>query len=206
MLYQLSYSRVVPRILDRLCPLAPPTLWQVSGKTIAAVLGVGAVIALLVFGVATKGETALAVGDPVPVTELEVLRADDSTGIDGTSSVADYRGRWVLINIWASWCGPCEDEAPALADFQLEHSGPDFTVLGIQTQDQTPAGLEFEKEFGLNYTSLRDGSGDYADELGATGVPESILVDPKGKVVYTRPGPVDAEILETEILPIIEGT
>ena len=66
-------------------------------------------------------------------------------------------------------------------------------------------GLEFVREFGLNYPSLRDGSGDYADELGSTGVPETILLDPEGDVAYIRRGEVDAELLEAEVLPLITG-
>jgi len=176
----------------------------VSGKTFAAVLAVLAVIALLGFGVVTKGEQALEIGDAVPVTELELLAADDSPEAGETSSVEDFRGRWVLLNVWASWCGPCKDESPDLVDFQDEHGGADFTVLGIQTQDGTEDGLDFADEFGLNYPSLRDGSGDYADELGAAGVPETILVDPEGNVAYYRPGPVDSEVLQAEVLPLIQ--
>ena len=163
-------------------------------------------IALLVFGVATKGEAVLEIGDPAPIAKLEILAADDSPDSGETASIEDFRGQWVLVNIWASWCGPCEDESPDLVAFQREHGSSDFTVLGIQTQDQTPDGLEFVEEFGLNYPSIRDGSGDYAEDLGAAGVPESILVDPDGNVAYTRPGPVDTEILSTEVLPLIEGS
>ncbi len=169
-------------------------------------MAVIAVIALLVFGVATKGESALEPGDAVPAAELEVLAAEDSPDAGTTASVDDYRGQWVLLNIWASWCGPCKDEAPDLVDFQDENGGADFTVLGVQTQDGTDDGLEFADEFALNYPSIRDGSGDYADELGASGVPETILVDPEGKVAYYRPGPVDEQILQAEILPLIQGT
>jgi cytochrome c biogenesis protein CcmG/thiol:disulfide interchange protein DsbE len=164
-----------------------------------AVLGV---IALLAFGVVTKGSAQLEIGEAVPAEELEVLSPDDS---GETASIADYRGRWVLLNIWASWCGPCKDEAPDLVRFQDEYEGDEFTLLGIQTQDGTADGLEFAEEFDLNYESLRDGSGDYADELGATGVPETILIDPDGNTAYYRPGPVDEEILQAEILPLIEG-
>ena len=168
-------------------------------------MAVMAVIALLVFGVATKGESRLEVGDAVPVAELEVLASEDSPREGETSSLEDYRGQWVLLNIWASWCGPCKDESPDLVDFQEANGGPGFTVLGVQTQDGTPDGLEFVEEFELNYPSIRDGSGDYADELGASGVPETILVDPDGNVAYSRPGPVDAEILQAEILPLIQA-
>jgi cytochrome c biogenesis protein CcmG/thiol:disulfide interchange protein DsbE len=178
----------------------------VSGKTFAAVMAVMAVIALLVFGVATKGESRLQIGDPVPAATLEVLATDDSPEAGTTASVEDFRGQWVLVNVWASWCGPCKDEAPDLVAFQDEHGGESFTVLGVQTQDGTPDGLEFAEEFDLNYPSIRDGSGDYADELGASGVPETILMDPDGKVAYARPGPVDEQILQAEILPLIQGT
>ena len=175
-----------------------------SGKTFAAVLAVLGVIALLGFGVVTKGEQALEVGEAVPSAELEFLAPEGSGFAGQTTSVDDYRGQWVLLNVWASWCGPCKDESPDLVDFQDENSGADFTVLGIQTQDGTDDGLQFVEEFGLNYPSIRDGSGDYADDLGASGVPETILVDPEGNVAYFRPGPVDAEILQAEIAPLIE--
>jgi thiol-disulfide isomerase/thioredoxin len=111
----------------------------------------------------------------------------------------------VLLNVWASWCTPCEDESPDLVAFQEEHGGADFTILGIQTQDGTEDGLAFVDDFGLNYPSLRDGSGDYADELGATGVPETLLIDPEGDVAYIRRGQVDRELLDAEVLPLIEG-
>ena len=169
-------------------------------------MAVLAVVALLGFGVVTKGESALEVGETVPAAELEVLATDDAPDSGTSSSIEEFRGQWVLVNIWASWCGPCKDEAPDLVDFQSEHSkGGGFTILGIQTQDGTDDGLDFVEEFGLNYPSLRDGSGDYADELGAAGVPETILVDPEGKVAYYRPGPVTEVELQGEILPLIEG-
>ena len=177
----------------------------VSGKTFAAVIAVLGVIALLGFGVVTKGEQALELGETVPSAELEFLAPEGSGFAGQTTSIDDYQGQWVLLNIWASWCGPCKDESPDLVDFQNVHSGADFTILGIQTQDGTDDGLEFVEEYELNYPSVRDGSGDYADELGAAGVPETILVDPEGKVAYYRPGPVTPENLQNEILPLIQG-
>ena len=177
-----------------------------NGKAIAAIGAVIAVVALLAFGVFGSSEAQVAVGDPAPVSELEVLAPEGGDGA-GTLSLEELKGSWVLLNTWASWCGPCEEESPALADFQREHGEPgEFTVLGVQTQDGTEEGLEFVSEFGLNYPSIRDGSGDYADDLGATGVPDTLLIDPEGKIAYIRRGPVTPDILDSEILPIIEGS
>ena len=174
-----------------------------SGKSFAAVMAVLGVVALLGFGVVAKSEKQLEVGEAAPVADLEVLvteQADATTG-----SIEDYRGQWVLLNIWASWCGPCETEAPDLVAFQEKHGGDGFTILGIQTQDGTDDGLAFADDFGLNYPSLRDGSGDYADDLGSTGVPETILLDPEGDVAFIRRGEVDAELLDAEVLPLIQS-
>jgi cytochrome c biogenesis protein CcmG/thiol:disulfide interchange protein DsbE len=172
----------------------------VSGKSFAAVIAVLGVIALLAFGVLNKSGKQLDVGEEAPTTTLEPL-GDEA----GATSIADYRGQWVLLNIWASWCGPCEVESPDLVDFQDEYGDQDFTILGIQTQDGTEDGLAFVDEFGLNYPSLRDGSGDYADDLGSTGVPETILLDPEGDVAYIRRGQVDAELLDDEVAPLLTG-
>jgi len=172
----------------------------VSGKSFAAVMAVLGVIALLAFGVANKSGKQLEVGEAAPAVELETL-----DGEPATASIEDYRGRWVLLNIWASWCGPCETEAPDLVEFQKRYEGEDFTILGIQTQDGTDDGLQFVREFGLNYPSLRDGSGDYAQDLGSTGVPETLLVDPDGEVAYIRRGEVDGELLDAEVAPLITG-
>ena len=170
-----------------------------SARAFAATLGVLAVIGLLGFGLIAKGADDLAVGDPAPDAELPVL------GGDGTGSLADHRGRWVLVNFWASWCDPCRTEAPALEEFQGRHGGPGFTVLGIDQRDLTDDALEFVEEFELSYPQLRDGEGDRADPFGMTGLPESFLVDPEGRIALIRRGPVDAEYLDRYVLPLIEA-
>ena len=171
-----------------------------SARTFAVFIGVLAVIALLVFGLASKGEGAIAVGDEVPSAEL-----DDLEGIE-TGSLADLRGKWVLVNVWASWCGPCRDEAPALQRFYERHRGADFEILGIDTQETAEAGQGFVEEYGLTYPQLHDGDGNYAEDLKTQGVPENFLVDPEGKLAYLQPGPVSEETLAAEIAPRIDGS
>lgn len=145
-----------------------------------------------------KSESALSVGEAMPETTLSTLDGE------GSGSLADYRGKWVLINVWASWCGPCRDEAPELQAFYEEYGGENFEVLGIDTEETSDAGQGFVDEFALTYPMLHDGDGAYRDELRTKGVPENFLVDPDGKLALLQAGPVDEAILEEQIAPMIE--
>lgn len=164
-----------------------------------AVLAVLAVVGLLAYGLASKGSSGVALGDPAPDGPLPRLQGG------GEGSLAEYRGRWVLVNFWASWCGPCKQEAPTLERFQRRHGGADFTVLGIDSRDLTGDGRGFVRRFGLSYPQLRDGDGATAHDYGTTGVPENFLVDPKGRVRLLVHGPVDAEYLERSVAPLVGG-
>jgi cytochrome c biogenesis protein CcmG/thiol:disulfide interchange protein DsbE len=163
------------------------------------VLAVVAVIGLLVFGLVSKGSSRLALGDPAPSGSLPRLEGG------GDGSLAEYRGRWVLVNIWASWCGPCRGEAPALEKFQRRYGSATFTVLGIDSRDLSSDGRQFVRRYGLSYPQLRDGDGAAAHDFGTTGVPENFLVDPRGKVRLLVRGPVDAAYLRSEVAPLIGG-
>ena len=172
----------------------------VSTRSFIAVLGVVAVVGLLVFGLLSKGSSRLQPGDAVPTASLPLLEGG------GRESLAAQRGRWVLVNFWASWCIPCRAEAPALEEFQRRYGGPRFTVVGIDTQDLSGDALAFVERYGLSYPQLRDGEGDAADEYGTTGVPENFLVDPAGKVrLVPPPGPVSEDYLREEVAPLLPG-
>jgi cytochrome c biogenesis protein CcmG/thiol:disulfide interchange protein DsbE len=172
----------------------------VSTRTFLVFLGVLALVGLLGYGLLAKGEGRLEVGEPVPTAELSDLEGD------ATGSVADQRGKWVLINLWASWCGPCRDEAPDLQRFYERRGGDGFEILGIDTQETAEAGRGFVEEYGLTYPQLHDGDGEYAEDLKTTGVPENFLVDPEGNVALVQAGPVTAEFLQAEVAPRIEGS
>jgi len=170
-----------------------------SARTFAVVMGVLAVIGLLAYGLLAKGGDSIAVGDPAPDKELSML------GGSGTAEIADYRGKWVLVNFWASWCAPCRSEAPALERFQRAYAVGGFTVLGINLDDNTDDATAFVERYGLTYPQLRDGNGsDRRDAYGMTGFPESFLVDPDGKLALIRRGPVDERYLGQAVAPLIE--
>ncbi len=170
-----------------------------SVRSSIAVLAVLAVVGLLTYGLVSHGTSRVAVGDVAPAPTLPRLEGG------GQGSLADHRGQWVLVNFWASWCIPCREEAPALERFQKQHGGQGFTVLGIDTRDLSGDGRQFAGKYELSYPQLRDGNGDMAHEYGTTGVPENFLVNPRGKVAWSTPGPVSEDTLREEVTPLLPG-
>jgi cytochrome c biogenesis protein CcmG, thiol:disulfide interchange protein DsbE len=171
-----------------------------GARTFVVFMAVLAVVSLLGYGLISKGEAAITVGDQAPDKELPNLSGS------GAGRIADYEGRWVLVNFWASWCDPCRTEAPLLERFWREHRFNGVTVLGIDLDDASDDARAFVDEFGLTYPQLRDGDGrERRDAYGMTGFPESFLVDPEGRLALVRRGPVDERVLREQVEPIIEG-
>ena len=196
MLYQLSYCRAGRSLVPDLG--SPLTSTAMSARSFAALMAVAAVVALLGYGVVSKGESNLAIGDQAPDKVLPRLEGG------GTGSLAEYRGQWVLLNFWASWCGPCRGEAPALESFQTAHSSENFTVVGVDLDDATGDARSFVSKYGLSYPQLRDGDGrERRDAYGMTGFPENFLIDPQGKIALIHRGPVTDAYLHNEVAPLI---
>ncbi len=167
-----------------------------STRALIAFLAVLAVIGLLGFGLLSKGRASIAVGDPVPDKTLPYLEGG------GEGSIADYRGRWVLVNLWASWCDPCRAEAPVLEEFSKNH--PRTTVLGINVQDNSDDAVAFVREHRLTYPQLRSIGDERTEAFGSTGVPENFLVDPKGQLALIWRGVVDRKFLDAHVAPLIK--
>jgi cytochrome c biogenesis protein CcmG, thiol:disulfide interchange protein DsbE len=172
----------------------------VRARSFFAFLAVCAVIGLLAFGLISKGSSKIAVGDPVPDRPLPML------GQPGEGEIADYRGDWVLVNLWASWCGPCRKETPALERYWRRNRARGVTVLGIDVQDNSEDALAFLEEFPTSYPQLRSVGDERSDAFGSTGVPENFLVDPKGRLALIRRGPVDDALLREQVDPLIRGS
>lgn len=170
-----------------------------SARAFLAFLAVCAVVGLLGFGLLSKGEAKIAIGEPVPDKALPVL------GGSGTGSIADYRGRWVLVNLWASWCGPCRQEAPALDEFARHYRERGVSVLGINVQDNSEDALAFLRDYRVAYPQLRSVGDERSAAFGSTGVPENFLVDSRGRLALIWRGPVDRRFLDENVVPVVEG-
>ena len=111
----------------------------------------------------------------------------------GQASLEDYRGKYVLVNFWATWCAPCRKEMPHLSELQTELGGPDFEVLTIATGRNSPTGIsKFFKEVGIaNLPRLQDPKQSLASQMGIFGLPITVLVDPEGREISRLRGDAD---------------
>lgn len=119
--------------------------------------------------------------------EVEVgghLREAPLQGLGGRSgAIADYRGKPMIINVWASWCGPCRNEMGSLNRLARRYGGKKFNVIGISTDDDGKAALAFIRKTGVAFPNYLDSNAFMEDMLGASTIPLTVLVDANGQVL-----------------------
>lgn len=137
---------------------------------------------------------------------LSVAQANEFADVkfvdmDGNeSTLADYKGKWVIVNLWATWCPPCLVEIPDLIMFHEKHSKVDAIVLGVNYEDIEPEKVKtFAESQMINYPVVRfEGKPDgRTTPFGPLkGLPTTYMVTPEGKVVAARTGLIDDKMLE----------
>lgn len=164
------------------------------------IVAAAALVGLLAYGVAQKRtdtsiDQAVAVGERIeaPDASLPLL------GAGGRTSLADYRGKVVVLNFWASWCPPCVDELPLLERTQRRIAPREATVVGVNYKDISTDALGFVRRYDLSYPSLRDRDGEFAREYASTAFPETFVIDRRGRIAAKRRGPVDQAWLDATL-------
>lgn len=157
-------------------------------KVLVAALA-GAVALLVVAGVLVSRDDSepavVQTGGPTPAPELAGL--DPITGKQ--VRLSDYEGRPVVINVWASWCPPCHDEAPDLARFARQH--PEAQLVGIDIRDEEGPARAFYRRYAWRHPSIFDPSGEKAASLGLQGQPITYFLNERHEVVETIAGASD---------------
>ena len=170
--------------------------------TVAAALLVG----LLAYGLTTTG-TDTTLDDAMARGERVAPPVDDALprlGTDGTSSLTDFKGKVVLVNVWASWCEPCRDELPLIEKAHKMLSARGGTVLGIDVKENSEAAQKAVGEFGLSFPNLRDRDGSFVRQWGQTGYPENYVLDRQGRVAAIRRFPVTQKWLDETLPPLLD--
>ena len=142
------------------------------------------------------------IGRPVPDTPLPPIAGllRDGATVPGIAST-DFKGAVTLLNVWASWCVPCHDEAPLLMTLAADKR---IRIAGINYKDQPDNARRFIGRYGNPFAAVgADGQGRASIDWGVYGVPETFVVDKLGVIRYKQIGPVTAEALERKILPLI---
>ena len=115
---------------------------------------------------------------PVPVPEAVLLDAED-----GEHALADYKGKWVVLNFWATWCAPCREEMPSLDRLQV--AMPEIAVVPVATgRNDVGQIVKFYGEAGVtSLRVLRDPKSGLAHQMGVLGLPVTLIVNPEGQEV-----------------------
>jgi cytochrome c biogenesis protein CcmG, thiol:disulfide interchange protein DsbE len=147
------------------------------------------------------------IGRPAPGTALPALDglSDGAAPLPGIAADDLKTGQVTVVNYWASWCAPCQQEHPQLMALK-ERAGPGVRLLGINYKDQAANARRFLGRSGNPFAAVGvDGDGRAGIEWGVIAVPETFVVDGRGTVVYKHTGPISPESLERAVLPAIRA-
>ena len=176
------------------------------GQRRSVLIGVGVpvllVLSLFVWGVAKNdgvagrpgvndnfGEVSIST-DPMSDFELTTLSGE-------VVSIADYRGKVVMVDFWSSWCVPCRVEGPILSETYLKWRDRGVEFVGIAIWDSEGPVLDFIELHGIEYVNAIDASGLTAVDFGVTGIPEKFFINTEGEIVRKVIGPNTRETLDS---------
>ncbi len=177
--------------------------WLLLGSAVPVL----ALIALLAWASLRSDET-VGVNDEPRSVSIEPNQARDFSLelFDGSAVLlADLRGKAVMLDFWASWCAPCREEAPALAQVYGEYQDRGVEFIGVAIWDSPRDAQDFGEQFDVPYPAGIDSEGAIAIDYGIKGIPEKIFIDADGVVRQKFVGPIDADTLRTTLDGLLEG-
>ncbi|MFI4984788.1 MAG: TlpA family protein disulfide reductase [Solirubrobacterales bacterium] len=154
-------------------------------RALVWILAAAAVAAIAAFGLRSGGSPS--VGRRAPSLPRERLTG---TPVSLASLTAGAGGRPVVITFWASWCGPCAREAPALERFSLSAAGSG-RIVGVDWSDSLPGARSFIRRYSWTFSNLRDSEGTVGNDYHVTGLPTSFVLDGSGRIRAELRGPQD---------------
>lgn len=180
-----------------------------SRLRIATCLAVVALVALT--GCGRDQPASSQVGTQVfDVGDRELLPSISGTTLEGQPlDLADYRGKVVVLNSWASWCAPCRDEVPAFVDLAGSVDPEAVAVVGLNVEDDPGAAGSFVEEFSMTYPSIVDASGGLLKTIPGVppaALPSTVVIDADGLIAATVIGPADGAELADLVESVVAET
>jgi cytochrome c biogenesis protein CcmG, thiol:disulfide interchange protein DsbE len=165
-------------IIDRVVHSRPPAPSVTAKSTVPTRIG-------------EKSKTGWRIGDQAPDFELTTIETHDI-------KLSDYRGKAVVLNFWATWCGPCRMEVPSLKSINTKLTERGAVLIAINTQDTMDNAQAYAKANGLDFIIPVDPRGYVASSYNIHGIPTTYFIDPKGIITSIKIGPFlsEDEILE----------
>ena len=139
-------------------------------------------------------------GDRPSAPDFTLERLDRS----GRLELSSLHGKAVVLNVWASWCGPCKEEAPYLQEVWQKNRNRGLVVVGLDAKDFRADARRFASRYDLTFPLVYDGPGNTIDRYGVTGFPETFVIDREGKVVAGFAGAVDGKDERTQLESAIQ--
>lgn len=178
-------------------PSRSPWAPRIAALTVA--LGVVLLLGLFIWGLGRRGSVGQVAVSSRPAPEFSVSLFGQGGSPAGPWKLSDQSGRPVLVNFWASWCIPCEDEAPVLERVAARYRDR-VSFVGVDVQDTEAAARDFLGRFRISYPNGPDPSGQISVDYGMSGVPESYFLDRDHRIVRKWAGPLD----ETQLVAFLE--
>jgi thiol-disulfide isomerase/thioredoxin len=187
-----------------------------SVRTVIVGLAVLAAVLLIVVAASEYRSRGTQGIEPITIANYRAVAASDDRiapafdvlAVDGHGklSLEQYRGRVVVLNFWATWCGPCRIEEPDLVRLAGSYNAQGVRFLGVNYRDDKAAAQAFEKEFHVTFPSAFDPSGRLAYTYKLVGLPTTFIIDRQGRIVFQFVGRLDGPVLESALQDVLGRT
>ncbi len=166
-------------------------------------LAVALILGLSGWGLANSSRVRPEAGQAAPDFAMQFFNGYEWENATETT-LADMRGKVVVLNFWASWCVECRLEADLLEQRWQQYRSQDVVFLGIAYVDAEPNSLAYLQEFNITYPNAPDLGTDIAQDYEITGVPETFFIGRDGQIAHVQIGPVSETVLDTVIGQLIQ--
>jgi thiol-disulfide isomerase/thioredoxin len=182
-------------------------------RNAVAIVVIAIVVAVMIYaGVRnSRPKVSAMIGNPQPLIygEVKGKEAPDFTlkDLEGKQvRLSDFRGKAVLLNFWATWCGPCKIEMPWFVELQKQYGPQGLEIVGVALDDSGRDEIQkFAREMGVNYLILQ-GQDDVGDAYGAVGLPTTFYIDRTGKIIDSASGLVSRSEIEDNVKKALSET